>query len=73
VWAAWTSSSRGLAEAVLPWKECNDPLPYLERRAYQGAIQDALPGVEEARVVLAKPGSGWSGTADPGLLDVRNV
>jgi hypothetical protein len=36
------------------WKEPNDPLLYLERRAYLGAIQDALAGVDEARVVLAK-------------------
>jgi hypothetical protein len=36
------------------WKACNDPLLYLERRAYLGAIRDALAGVEEARVVLAK-------------------
>jgi hypothetical protein len=27
---------------------------YLERKAYLGAIQDALAGVEAARVVLAK-------------------
>ena len=36
------------------WKECNDLLLYLERRAYLGAIRDALAGVEAARVVLAK-------------------
>jgi hypothetical protein len=29
-------------------------LLYLERRAYLGAIRDALAGVEEARVVLSK-------------------
>jgi hypothetical protein len=46
--------SRGLAKEVALWKECNDPLLYLERKAYLGAIQDALAGVEEARVVLAK-------------------
>jgi hypothetical protein len=45
--------SRGLAKEVVLWKECNDPLLYLERRAYLGAIRDALAGVEEARV-LAK-------------------
>jgi hypothetical protein len=36
------------------WKECNDPLLYLERRAYLGAIRDALADVEAARVVFAK-------------------
>jgi hypothetical protein len=46
--------SRGLAKEVVPWKECNDPLLYVERRASPGAIRDALAGVEEARVVLAK-------------------
>jgi hypothetical protein len=46
--------SRGLAKEVVLLKECNDPLLYLERRAYLGAIQDALAGVEAARVVLAK-------------------
>ena len=46
--------SRGLAKEVVLWKECNDPLLYLERRAYFGAIRDALAGVEEAQVVLAE-------------------
>jgi hypothetical protein len=35
-------------------KECNVPLSYLERRAYLGAIRDALAGVEAARVVLVR-------------------
>ena len=46
--------SRGLAKEGVLWKECDDPLLYLERRTYLGAIQDALAGVEQARVVLAK-------------------
>jgi len=46
--------ARGLAKEVALWKSCNDPLLYLERKAYLGAIQDALAGVESARVVLAK-------------------
>jgi hypothetical protein len=46
--------SPALAKEVVLWKECNDPLLYLERRAYLGAIRGALAGVEEARVVLAK-------------------
>lgn len=46
--------SRGLAKEVSLWKSCNDPLLYLERKAYLGAVQDALAGVEAARVVLAK-------------------
>jgi hypothetical protein len=46
--------ARGLAKEVSLWKGSNDPLLYLERKAYLGAIQDALAGVESARVVLAK-------------------
>jgi hypothetical protein len=46
--------ARGLAKEVSLWRGGNDPLLYLERKAYLGAIQDALAGVEEARVILAK-------------------
>jgi hypothetical protein len=46
--------SRGLSREVWLWRECNDPLLYLERKAYFGAIQDALAGVEKARVIMAK-------------------
>jgi hypothetical protein len=45
---------RGLAKEVTLWKACDDPLLYLERKAYLNAVQDALAGVESARVVLAK-------------------
>jgi hypothetical protein len=46
--------TRGLAKEVVLWREHDDPLLYLERKAYLTAIQDALAGVETARVVLAK-------------------
>jgi hypothetical protein len=46
--------ARGLAKEVALWKKGSDPLLYLERKAYLDAIQDALAGVEEARVVLAR-------------------
>jgi hypothetical protein len=46
--------ARGLAKEVVLWKAANDPLLYVERKEYLGAIQDALAGVEAARVVLAK-------------------
>jgi hypothetical protein len=46
--------TRGLAKEVTLWKGGNDPLLYLERRAYLNAVQDALAGLEEARVVLAR-------------------
>jgi hypothetical protein len=46
--------SRGLTKEVSLWKECNDPLLYLERKAYLNGIMDALTGVETARVTLAR-------------------
>jgi hypothetical protein len=46
--------SRGLAKEAILIREGNDPLLYLERKAYLGAIQDTLAGVEAARVTLAK-------------------
>jgi hypothetical protein len=46
--------ARGLAKEVTLWKASDDPLLYLERRAYLNAIQDALAGIEAARVVLAR-------------------
>jgi hypothetical protein len=46
--------ARGLAKEVTLWKSCNDPLLYVERKAYLSAIQDALAGIEAARVALAK-------------------
>lgn len=45
---------RGLAKEVVLWKACDDPLLYLERKAYLKAIQEALSGVESARVALAR-------------------
>jgi hypothetical protein len=46
--------SRGLAIEVVLRKAANDPLLYLERKAYLTAIQDALAGVAGARVALAR-------------------
>jgi hypothetical protein len=46
--------SGGLAKEVVLIRAGNDPLLYLERKSYLNAIQDALAGVEAARVVLAK-------------------
>ncbi len=46
--------ARGLAKEVTLWKECNNPLLFLERKAYVNALLDALTGMEAARVVLAK-------------------
>ncbi len=44
----------GFAKEVTLWRACDDALLYVERRAYLKAIQDALAGIEEARVVLAR-------------------
>jgi hypothetical protein len=46
--------ARGLAKEVSLWKKGDDPLLFLERKAYLNAIQDALAGAEEARVVLVR-------------------
>jgi hypothetical protein len=46
--------SRGLAKEVALWRSGDDPLLYLERKAYLVAIRGAVDGVESARVVLAK-------------------
>ena len=45
---------RGLAKEVAVWRKGNDPLLYLERKAYLQAIREAISGVEAARVVLVK-------------------
>ena len=45
--------SRGLAKEVVVIRDGEDPLLYLERKAYLNALQDALSAVESARVVLA--------------------
>jgi hypothetical protein len=46
--------ARGLAKEVLLWKPCDDPLLFVERKAYLAAVRDALAGAETARVILAK-------------------
>jgi hypothetical protein len=46
--------SRGLFKEVMLVREGDDPLLYLERKDYLAAIQDALSGVEAARITLAK-------------------
>jgi hypothetical protein len=44
--------ARGFSLEVGRWKGAADPLLFRERKAYLGAVQDALAGVEAARVVL---------------------
>jgi len=40
-------------ETAIPHAEDNDPLMFMERRAYKAAIHRAIGGLEDARVVLA--------------------
>jgi hypothetical protein len=46
--------SIGLAREVVLIRQGQDPLLYLERKAYLAAIRDALAGLEGARVILAR-------------------
>lgn len=48
------SLSQGLSKEVVLWKEADTPLLYVERKEYLNAIQDALAGIEKARVRLAQ-------------------
>ena len=54
--------TRGLAKEVVLWQECNDPLLYLERKAYLEGLQNRLAGLDAARVVW--PGGRVDGGAD---------
>jgi hypothetical protein len=45
--------ARGLSKEVALWKAGLGPLLYAERKTYLKGIQDALAGVEVARVALA--------------------
>jgi hypothetical protein len=44
----------GLTRERVAWERVEDPLLYLERRAYLAAIRTAVRGVEDARGVLAR-------------------
>jgi hypothetical protein len=46
--------ARGLAREVLLWKEGKGSLLYAERQEYLEALQDAVAGLEAARVALAR-------------------
>jgi hypothetical protein len=46
--------SVGLAREMTLVQQAADPLLYLALKAYLGALGDALAGVEDARVTLAK-------------------
>jgi hypothetical protein len=40
-------------ETAIPHTEDNDPLHFVERRAYKAAVHRAIAGLEDARVALA--------------------
>jgi hypothetical protein len=65
--------ARGLAKEVTLWKGAHDPLLYLERKAYLGGIQDALAGIEAARVILAKACQRLERDEGPGRTEVGNT
>ena len=44
----------GLMKEVVLIREADDPLLYLERLAYVEALREAVAGLEDARVALAK-------------------
>lgn len=46
--------SRGLSLEISTVSKADDPMLYLERRAYLDALHATVRGVEAARVVLAK-------------------
>jgi hypothetical protein len=46
--------SGGLSRERVLWEEAQDPLLYLERKAYLQAVRQAIGGVEAARIVLVK-------------------
>jgi hypothetical protein len=58
---------RGLAKEIRLVREADDPLLYVEKKAYLAALGRTLAGVEEARVVLARPRQRLEG----GQLDGR--
>jgi hypothetical protein len=45
---------QGFAKETARWKAGHDPLLFVERRAYLGAIQDTLAGLEAARAILTR-------------------
>ena len=46
--------ARGLTKEVPLWGDGCDPLQPLERRVYLEGIQEAVKGVDDARVLLVK-------------------
>ena len=52
-WPTW-KLSRGIALQISIVSKADDPILYLERRAYLDALHATLRGVEAARVVLVK-------------------
>ncbi len=60
----------GLAKEAAVWKSGEDPLLYLERKAYSNAMLNALAGLEEARVAPGQGGDAVGGR--PALTEGRD-
>jgi hypothetical protein len=52
--------SRGLARELVNVRKGDDPMLYLERKAYLSALGSALEGIAAARVVLVKACQGMN-------------
>jgi hypothetical protein len=46
--------AQGLAQEASLWKKCNAPVLYVHRLEYIEGVQNAVSGLEKARVALAK-------------------
>jgi hypothetical protein len=46
--------AQGLAQEPSIWRKCDAPVLYVHRLEYVEGIQDAVSGLEKARVALAK-------------------
>ena len=46
--------AQGLAQEASLWKKCDAPVLYVHRLEYMEGIENAVSGLEKARVALAK-------------------
>jgi hypothetical protein len=46
--------AQGLATEASLWKKCDAPVLYVHRLEYIEGVQDAVSGLEKARVAMAK-------------------
>jgi hypothetical protein len=46
--------AQGLAQEASLWKKCDAPVLYVHRLEYMEGVQDAVSGLEKARVAMAR-------------------